>query len=66
MAKANEKQIKYMDDYRKKNIRYIPVRFRNVEDKEMLEWLDSKASKTAYIKDLILKDMNGRKDGKDS
>jgi hypothetical protein len=66
MAKANEKQIKYMDDYRKKNIRYIPVRFRNVEDKEMLEWLDSKASKTAYIKDLILKDMNGRKDGKNS
>lgn len=66
MAKANEKQIKYMDDYRKKNIRYIPVRFRNVEDKEMLEWLDSKASKTAYIKDLILKDMNGHKDGKNS
>lgn len=66
MAKANEKQIKYMDDYRKKNIRYIPVRFRNVEDKEMLEWLDSKASKTAYIKDLILKDMNGHKDEKNS
>ena len=66
MAKANEKQIKYMDDYRKKNIRYIPVRFRNVEDKEMLEWLDSKVSKTAYIKDLILKDMNGHKDEKNS
>lgn len=57
MGKTSQKQIKYMDDYRKKYIRYISVRLRLVEDKKIIDWLDSKTSKTSYIKNLILKDM---------
>ena len=52
-----EKQIKYMDDYRKAHLRYIPIRFRLVEDKEIIDWLDAQESKSAYIKKLVLEDI---------
>ena len=57
MSKVSNAQMKYMDKYRKEHLRYIPIRFRIVEDKEILEWLDAKESKTAYIKKLILDDI---------
>ena len=54
---VSESKVRYMEKYRKANLRYIPIRFRKVEDEKMLEWLDGKESKSQYIKELILKDM---------
>lgn len=57
---ASPAKIKYIENYRKENCRYIPIRFdkRKEEHKRILEWLDSKNSKSEYIRNLILKDMN--------
>lgn len=57
---ANPAKLKYIEKYRKENCRYIPIRFdkRKTEHQLMLKWLDSKTSKSEYIRNLILKDMN--------
>lgn len=57
---ASKAKMKYMNEYRKENYRYVPIMFdkKNEEHKKMLQWLDSQASKSEYIRSLILKDMN--------
>lgn len=57
---ASKAKIKYIEKYRKENCRFVPIRFdkRKEEHKKMLEWLDSKTSKSEYVRNLILQDMN--------
>lgn len=57
---ASKAKIEYMEKYRKENCRFVPVRFnlKNDEHKKILEWLDSQSSKSDYIRNLILQDMN--------
>ena len=52
---------KYDIDYMKKNItrKQIPFNMKNPEDAKMKKWLESRQEGiTAYIKGLILEDMN--------
>lgn len=47
--------------YNLKTYRQIIIQVRKDTYEELLEWLDSKSSKTAYILDLIQKDMEKQK-----
>ena len=44
--------------WRKANTKIISIRFRMVEDKQVLEKLSIVANKTDYVRNLILKDIN--------
>lgn len=45
-------------EWRAKNTKIINVRFRVLEDKDVLEHLDKQSNKTDYIRKLILNDLN--------
>lgn len=47
-----------MERWRKANTKIISIRFRIVEDKQVLEKLSIVANKTDYVRNLILKDIN--------
>ena len=53
-------KIAYDTEYNRQNIRMKHVMFnmRIPEEVELLEWLESQKSKSAYIKGLIRADMN--------
>lgn len=57
---ASKNKMKYMNEYRKENYRYIPIMFdkKNELHQKMLAHLDSQPSKSEYIRNLILKDLN--------
>ena len=48
--------------YAKENIKrkHIPFNVNNPEDRELLDYLESKENMTAYIKELIRRDMTKR------
>ena len=53
---------KYDMQYAKENIKrkHIPFNVNNPEDRELLDYLESKENMTAYIKELIRRDMEKR------
>lgn len=53
-------QIDYIKDFNKKNYRKYEIRIRK-ERNDLINWLDQKPSKNAYIIGLIEKDMNRNK-----
>lgn len=53
-------QIDYIKDFNKKNYRKYEIRIRK-ERNDLINWLDQKPSKNAYIIDLIEKDINRNK-----
>ena len=57
---ASESKIKYMNKYRKENYRYVPIMFDKKEElhQKLLAHLDSQPSKSEYVRNLILKDLN--------
>lgn len=57
---ASKAKIKYIDKYRKANLKRQTVTFntKNNIDNQMLAFLDKQPSKNKFIKDLILKEMN--------
>lgn len=54
---ATEAEKRAIKKWMNKNIHYIKINFNKVKDKEMIEWLETKSSKSAYIKKLIEEDM---------
>ncbi len=67
MAKPKTKKNLYDIEYNKLYVKVKHVMFnvRFEEDMEIMKWLDSKKSKSAYIKDLIKKDMEAQKEAQD-
>ncbi len=59
---ASKARIKANRKYNLKTYRQIMMQVRIDTYGELLEWLDSKPSKTAYILDLIQKDMKRSKE----
>ena len=57
-------KTQYDMEYAKKNIRrkFIPFNLTKPEDQLLLAWLDSQENVSAYIKDLIRKDMENKSD----
>lgn len=53
-------QIEYIKEFNKANYRKYEIRVRK-ENIDLIKWLDKQPSKTAYIIDLIEKDMNKNK-----
>ena len=51
---------KYIKEFNKANYRKYEIRVRK-ENIDLIKWLDKQPSKTAYIIDLIEKDMNKNK-----
>lgn len=54
---ATEAEKRAIKKWMNKSIHYIKINFNKVKDKEMIEWLETKSSKSAYIKKLIEEDM---------
>lgn len=48
---------KYIARWQKENTKIIPVRLNLAGDKDIIQKLDEKESKSGYIKDLIRKDI---------
>ncbi len=59
---ASKARVKANRKYNLKTYRQIMMQVRIDTYGELLEWLDSKPSKTAYILDLIQKDMKRSKE----
>lgn len=59
---ASKARVKANRKYNLKTYRQIMMQVRIDTYGELLEWLDSKPSKTAYILDLIQKDMKRNKE----
>ena len=57
-------KAQYDIEYAKKNIRrkFIPFNLTKPEDQRLIAWLDSQENVSAYIKDLIRKDMENKSD----
>lgn len=53
-------QIEYIKEFNKANYRKYEFRVKN-ENIDLIKWLDKQPNKTAYIIDLIEKDMNKNK-----
>ena len=51
------KDKKYIARWQKENTKIIPVRLNLDGDKDIIQKLDEKESKTGYIKDLVRKDI---------
>ena len=52
-------KTQYDVEYAKRHIRRVAIPFNdnNPEDQQMIAWLDKHINKTAYIKELIVRDM---------
>lgn len=48
----------YQTSYIKEKYRTFVLRFSKTKDKDIIEYIESKKEATAYIKDLIIADMN--------
>lgn len=53
-------QIDYIKEFNKRTYRKYEIRIRK-DRNDLISWLDKQPSKTAYIIDLIEKDMNQKK-----
>lgn len=49
--------VKYQSDYIRDHLRQIMVKISKEKEADLIEWLESKESMQAYIKDLIRQDM---------
>lgn len=54
---TKRKKNQYINKYNYRTYKSISLRFRNEEDKEIIEWLSKQPSHNSYIKNLILEDM---------
>lgn len=54
---ATEAKKRAIKKWMNKNVQFIKINFNKTKDKEMIEWLESQPSKSAYIKKLIQEDM---------
>lgn len=54
---TKRKKNQYINAYNYRTYKSISLRFRNEEDKEIIEWLSKQPSHNNYIKNLILEDM---------
>lgn len=60
-AKASEARLRANAKWDKENTRQIKFKFNKSTDADILEMLDSLENKTAYIKELIRKDIANKK-----
>lgn len=56
-AEWYKNKLNYINKFTKEKYRYINLFFNREKDAEILDYLDSLESKTAYVKELIKKDM---------
>lgn len=54
MTTVNEKRVQWA----KENTKVIQIRLNNVNDADIIDFLDTKNKKASYIKELIRIDMN--------
>lgn len=52
-----QKKLDYNNNYNRENYRSFSIRYSRVNEKDMIEWLESKKSIKAYVTSLIRKDM---------
>ena len=57
MASTSQARKEYLAEYVKKNQRQFMLKVNRIHEPEMVEWLESKDSIQAYLKELIRKDM---------
>ena len=59
MSKLTEGRQRYMRNYILKKYKVIHLSFDKEKDKELLEHLNGKKNRVAYIRELITRDLNG-------
>lgn len=57
-----ENKLKYNKQYQKENMKRFILTFHNVNDKEVIEKLNSVKNRADYIRQLILADIKKEKD----
>lgn len=61
MAKASEARLRATKKYEKERVRQILLKFHKIHDAAIIEKLDSVDSKTNYVRQLILADLEREK-----
>ncbi len=56
---AYDRMRDYQNSYVKENYKQVLFRFHKIEDAEVIEKLDRVRNKTDYVRELILKDIQG-------
>lgn len=57
----NTKKNTYHDAWERENIRKFPIKFNKQTEKELVDWLEKKSNRQAYVKSLIEADMKASK-----
>lgn len=57
-----EKKLQYNNAYNRSNYRSFSIRFDQRSEKEIIDWLNAQNGPKAYIKQLILQDMQKKKE----
>ena len=61
MAKTSEARLRATKKYEKERVRQILLKFHKIHDAAIIEKLDSLDSKTNYVRQLILQDLEREK-----
>jgi len=61
MAKTSEARLRATKKYEKERVRQILLKFHKIHDEAIIEKLDSLDSKTNYVRQLILQDLEREK-----
>lgn len=59
-TQAYKNKLKYIREFNKTKSKQYTFSFNKENDKELVEWLDSKENKTDYVRQLILNDMRNK------
>lgn len=61
MEKEKFNQIAYINEWKRKNVQRINLQLNKNTEKDIIDHLAAMPNRTEYIKELIRKDMNGKK-----
>lgn len=61
MEKDKFNQAEYIAEFRKRTYKYIGIQINRNTEQDLIEFLEAIPNKNEYIKELIRKDMNGKK-----
>lgn len=59
-TKAYKNKLAYTKEFTKANYKQIKLMLHNINDADIIEWLNKQESKNGYIKQLIRNDMGSR------
>lgn len=58
MPKTNESKLKYIRSYNQKNYKQMVLHLHKSYDKDIIDFLNAKDNRAAYLKEMIRSDMH--------